>query len=139
MKDPELRRKFIELRAGGISYVKISKKLNVSKNTLISWSKQLQLDIANHRAIEKEGLCEEFRLGYEQRIRITGNLLTRITEELLSRDLSDVPTPKLLEMHQKISREIAENSDGMILATQTKIDDPDRFKNLLKRTEKWTG
>ncbi len=108
MKDPELRRKFVELRARGISYVKISKKLNVSKNTLIAWSKQLQLDIANHRAIEKEGLCEEFKLGCEQRIRVSGNVLSRITEELLSRDFSDLPTLKLLEIHQRISRDIAE-------------------------------
>lgn len=42
MKDQETKERFIELRAKGLSFDKISKELKVSKQILIDWSRGLQ-------------------------------------------------------------------------------------------------
>ncbi len=47
MKDNETKNKFIELRAKGFSFAKISKELKTSKQTLVTWSKDLTLEIKN--------------------------------------------------------------------------------------------
>jgi len=41
MKDQQTKEKFIELRAKGLSFDKISRELRISKQTLINWSKKL--------------------------------------------------------------------------------------------------
>ena len=62
-KDNETKDKFIEMRAKGLSYDKISKQLKVAKSTLISWSKEFELEIKNFRNIEPEALNEKFMLS----------------------------------------------------------------------------
>ena len=51
-----IKQEFIELRAKGWSFDKIAKKLGKAKQTLIDWSKELQDEIANRKAIELEAL-----------------------------------------------------------------------------------
>jgi len=52
----ELKDQFIELRAKGLSYQKISRRLKVSKSTLANWSTELEGEIASLRAMELEAL-----------------------------------------------------------------------------------
>ena len=47
----DLKERFIELRAAGLSYADAAEQLNVSKPTLIAWSKELSCQIANARNI----------------------------------------------------------------------------------------
>jgi transposase-like protein len=42
MYTPETRQKFIERRAQGWSFVRISSELGVARSTLIEWSRQLR-------------------------------------------------------------------------------------------------
>ena len=42
MMDQEVKNKFIEFRARGLTYNKILVKLGVSKTTLINWSKDYE-------------------------------------------------------------------------------------------------
>ena len=93
-----LKSQFVALRAKGLSYRKIAGQLKVSKSTLANWSQELEAEIASLKAIELEGLLEEFSLLKEGRIRLLGGLIKRITEELLSRDLAKVPADRLLEL-----------------------------------------
>lgn len=97
---------FIEMRAQGYSLDKIAKKLGKSKNTLIVWSKELQGEIANCKAIELEALCEKYYLHTEGRLQIFGDLLTKIKEELKRRDFLDIPTDKLLELFLKYNNQV---------------------------------
>jgi len=55
----EVKAQFIELRAKGWSYVKISRKLKVSKNTLANWGAELEGEIASLKAMELEALYEK--------------------------------------------------------------------------------
>jgi hypothetical protein len=85
----------------GWSYGRIAQKLKVSKQTLINWSKELSLQIANLRAIEMETLKEEYSLLKSQRIELLGQKLKAIKEELDKRNLAEIPTEKLLNIFLK--------------------------------------
>ena len=94
----ELKSQFVELRAKGYSYAKIAKRLKLSKGTLANWSQELEAEIASLKAMELEALQEEFFLLKEGRIRLLGEQVLSIKEELQKRDFSDVSTDKLLEL-----------------------------------------
>lgn len=101
MKDNDTRQQFIQMRAKGISFDKISKELKVAKATLIVWSKEYQTEIGNLKAIEMEALQEQFYLTKTSRMEILGRQVERIRNELESRDFSDVPTDKLFDLFSK--------------------------------------
>lgn len=98
----ELKTQFIELRAKGLSYQKIAKRLKVSKSTLANWSAELEGEIASLRAMELEALYERYYLTKESRIKLLGDQLRAIQAELKTRSLDDVSTEKLLEMELKM-------------------------------------
>ena len=97
----EVKAQFVELRAKGWSYLKIARKLKVSKNTLASWGAELDGDIASLKAIEMEALHEKYFMTKEARIHLLGEQLKEIKAELKRRGLEDVSTEKLLEMELK--------------------------------------
>jgi hypothetical protein len=98
VEDFKIREEFIGLRAQGLSFDKIARKLRKSKQTLIDWSKEFEEEIANLRAVELEALYEKFFLLKEKRIQGFGNILKLIEKELTGRKLADVETDKLLEL-----------------------------------------
>ena len=98
----EVKSQFIELRAKGWSYLKIARKLKVSKNTLASWGAELEGAIASLRAMEMEALHEKYFMTKEARIQLLGEQLKEIKAELKKRGLGAVSTEKLLEMELKL-------------------------------------
>jgi len=94
----KLKSQFVALRARGYSYRKIARRLKVSKTTLANWSQKLEEEIASLRAIELEGLQEQYYMLKEGRIRLLGGLIKKLKQEALSRKLSTVPTDKLLNL-----------------------------------------
>jgi transposase len=105
LEDPgktEIKSQFIELRAKGLSYAKIARKLNVSKSTVANWSQELEAEIASLKAIELESLYERYYLTKENRIKLLGDQLKEIRSELKKRDLDEVSTDKLIELELKI-------------------------------------
>lgn len=105
MKDQAVKEKFVELRALGWSFDRIAKEVKVSKQTLIVWSRDLALEIQNRRTIERESLLEQYALTCESRIQFIGDLLKKVREELASRNLSAVPTERLVDLFLKIGQE----------------------------------
>ena len=63
---PELKTKFLELRARGIPYSRIAEELSVSKPTLIQWGKSRAEDIADLQAAERELVREKLLGNFEQ-------------------------------------------------------------------------
>jgi hypothetical protein len=108
METTGIKEQFIELRAKGWSFDKIAKELGKAKQTLIDWSKELQEVIANRKAIELEALYESYYLQKENRLQGFGAMLTKIKEEVERRDLSDIPTDKLLELFLKYNTQVKE-------------------------------
>ena len=98
MKDMKTKDRFIELRAKGWSYTRISAELKTSKQTLINWSKEYSLQISNLRAVELEALQEKYFVLKEKRIEVFGEKLKAIKDELEKRDLKDIPTERLFDL-----------------------------------------
>ena len=96
------QQQFIELRAKGNSFDNIAKKLKVSKGTLISWSKNFDLEIKNQTSVEMDSLRDKLALTKKHQLESYGEQLSNIREELSKRDLSDIKTEKLIEVEIKL-------------------------------------
>ena len=114
MKDNTKKQEFMELRAKGISFAKISEQIGVSKPTLIDWSRELELKVSNLKAIEMEALYEEHRLNKEARIKRLSNQLNKLETEMESRSLADIPTSKLFDLYSNVLKTIKEETGTMI-------------------------
>ena len=112
MESTIVKQRFIELRAQGLSFDKIAKDLGKAKQTLIDWGKELEEQIRNLKAIELEAIYEKYFLLKEARLQSFGIVTQRIRQEIESRDFSDIPTEKLLDLFLKynsiIKQEIPE-------------------------------
>ena len=114
----ELKEDFIRLRAKGLSYAKIAEQIGVAKSTLANWNADLEVEIASAKAMEMEVLQEEFFLLKEKRIRLLGEQLRRLQDELSERDLSEVPTEKLLELQLRYYTSLKEEFVEVRLLSQ---------------------
>ena len=126
------KEQFIELRAKGWSFDRIAKELGKAKQTLIDWSKELQDEIANLKALELEALYEKYYLLKETRLQTFGEMLTKIKTEVESRDLSDVPTDKLLELLLKYNSQVKEEIVEPIYKSSQEIKEERQDRELLE-------
>ena len=122
MELTETKQKFIELRAQGLSFDKIAKELGKSKQTLIDWSRDLSGEIANLKAIQLEEMYETFYLTKENRLQTLGTMLSKIKEEVETRELTDVPTEKLLDLLLKYNTKVAEELVEPTYRSQDEIE-----------------
>jgi transposase len=110
MTDQETIARFIFLRAQGWSYNRITVELNVSKPTLIKWSRQYQFEINNLRATETEALVERVFRQRHERWEVLARQLKRLEEEIEKRDLEEIPASRLhgiaAALRAEINREI---------------------------------
>lgn len=125
------KEKFIELRAKGWSFDRIAKELGRAKQTLIDWSKELQEEIANRKALELDALYETYYLQRESRLQMFGAMLTKIKEEVEGRDLSDVATDKLLELFLKYNSQVKEEIVEPIYKSSQELTEEKEDRELL--------
>ena len=128
----ETKEIFIELRAKGWSFDKIAKETGKAKQTLIDWSKELQDEIANVKALELEALYERYYLLKESRLQTFGEMITKIKTEVERRDLSDVPTDKLLELLLKYNSQVKEEIVEPIYKSSQEIAEERQDRELLE-------
>ena len=132
METVETKTRFIELRAKGYSFDKIAKELGKAKQTLIDWSKELEEEIANLKALELEALYEEFYLLKEDRLRRLGKILKSIEDELLDRDLSEVATDRLLDLLLKYRAQIEEDLVEPTFKSTEEISEEEADRKILQ-------
>ena len=101
MESLDVKTRFIELRAKGLSFDKISSELSIAKKTLVNWSRRYEAEVEAAKAVELEALLEKHFLLTAQKVEQFGRLITRIDQELAGRSLDEVPTDKLLELRLK--------------------------------------
>ncbi len=101
-KQQKTKERFIELRAEGHAFDRIAQELDVSKPTLIQWHKEFEREIADPKFLRLESLIDQYRLMKERRVEAMGQLLNRVSEELESRELSELPVKQLLELHTSL-------------------------------------
>ena len=96
MKDISDKDKFIELRAQGLSFNKISDQIGVSKPILIKWNNEFKKEIANQKFSIAEELLEKYELMKVNRIKIFAELLNKVVEELKKRDFETASIKELI-------------------------------------------
>ena len=128
METNEKKEKFIQLRAKGYSFDKIAKKLQMSKQTLIDWNKELEEEISNFKAMELELLYEKYYLTREQRLQTFGQMLSRLKDEIDIRDLSEIPTDKLLDLWLKYNDKVKEELIEPKFQDSNEMEQKKRFK-----------
>lgn len=131
MELTETKQKFIELRAKGLSFDKIAKEMNKSKQTLIDWSRELSGEIANLKAIQLEEMYQSYHLLKENRLQTLGTLLKKIKAEVETREFTDIPTDKLLDLLLKYNSKVAEELVDPVYKSQDEIDKAQRDAVLL--------
>jgi len=124
----EVKERFVELRAAGLSYEAVSKELGVSRQTLINWSKGLALDIQNARGLRLDELSQKYIVSKEKRIEVFGKRLDAILAELDKRNLADLETEKLLTLALKYGEMLRTEYEPLTLAgvkplTELKFDE----------------
>lgn len=133
-KDNRVKENFIELRAKGLSYDKISEKLNVSKPTLIEWSKEFSIEINNLKAIELETIQEKYFMLKKQRIQDLGKILAKINKAIDERDLSSTNNDKLLELKIKYINELRKEFEPTLFQYKK-----NQLEFEIESVEEWEG
>jgi transposase len=106
MHDLDTQKRFVILRSKGQSYDRIAAELNVSRQTLINWSRKFRFEIQNLKAIEMESLQQSVLTSGEAHVRALGAQLQQVEQELQKRNLSDLTTAGLLSLVSRLRREI---------------------------------
>jgi len=91
MKDIKVKEKFIELRAGGLSFDRIAQELETSKPTLMKWAKEFENEISELMFIAFESLLERYKMLRVERVRCYGEQLKLIRDALKKSELKGVP------------------------------------------------
>lgn len=113
MKDVSSKEKFIELRAQGYSFDKISREINVSKPTLIKWNQEYSKEVANLIFCNSENLIEEFRLLKVHKIEALARTLSKVLEELSKRSFENVNTKDLISIAFSLESKLKEGVSGI--------------------------
>ena len=117
MYDDQTVQRFIERRAQGWTYARLMTELNVSKPTLIAWSRKHQFQIQNLKAIELEALREKWLATTTERVNALGDQLRKVETELAKRDVSGLTTPQLHTLARTLRRQIEQATGPMRFTT----------------------
>ena len=136
MKDQETIQKFIALRSQGWTYARLMVELNVSKPTLINWSRKFQFQIQNLRAIELEALASKWLSSVTDHVNGLGQQLQKVEAELAGREVKDLSTTQLYGLAQKLRRQL-QQATGSVRFTSPVAEIPgDEFH---KQVHDWQG
>lgn len=125
-KTLEEQEKFIELRAQGLSFERISKELNVSKPVLLKWSGELIERIKQAQFFELENIVEKYSLMRAKRFETHSKLLSSALQELQERaennKLKTLSTEKLFELVEQLEQRIEKDTERELLSVPVDKD-----------------
>ncbi len=136
MKDEQTVQRFVELRSMGWTYARIMTELNVTKPTLIAWSRKHQFQIQNLKAIEMEALREKWLASVTDRVNTLGTQLQQVESELAKRNLADLSTQQLYVLSRQLRRQI-ERATGQVQFTSPVRDIPNEEYN--EQVQQWSA
>lgn len=119
MYDKTVTDRFITLRSQGMTLAKIMQELNVSKPTLIGWSRKFRFEIQNARVIELEALRDQWLNGVSDRVNGLGEQLKKAEAELAKRDLTALSTPQLFTLASALRKRIEHETGSLQFTTPT--------------------
>lgn len=150
MKNFDVRREFVKLRANGKSLQEIANTLGIAKGTACVWAKDFEDEISELRKIEMEALFKEYGATTEARLRMLYNTLSKVNEAVEKTDFTSLPPDKMLEIQMKLIQTIGgyyrpysvikdEEKDEFGFLTGTRLDCLDEWEKQAKKDEKIKG
>ena len=118
MSKEDTKEKFVELRVAGETFEAIAKKLEVSKQTLIKWSKEdgINETITTAKLMKYQSILKIYEQNRHSKIEYFASLSKKMKDELKTRDLSKVRTENLLKLilgnDEKLSKLIPSKEYG---------------------------
>jgi transposase len=106
MKDKQKQEKFIELRAKGLSFNKIAEEIDVSKPTLIKWSRDLYKEIANFEYLETQSLIEQYKISRSKKIETLTKKLSEIYSILEEYDIKSLSLKELIALKDNLENQL---------------------------------
>lgn len=119
------KEKFLELRSKGETYERIAKDLGVSKQTLINWSKEKEIQeaIEVSRIIQYQSILKRFEASKKQKLEFYSELSQKVRKELKNLNFDNVKPEKLLEISLKCDKKLNELVEGKILGGDSIFED----------------
>jgi transposase-like protein len=121
VKTVEDKEKFIELRAGGMSFAKIAQTIGVSKPTLIKWHLEFNKEIENRRFLAIEEVIELYKLMQKSRIEIFSEMLSKALNELRGRDFRTLSMKELLILINQLEGKLLRESSAVRYTTDQQV------------------
>lgn len=106
MKSKDEKEKFIELRASGLSFDKISEMLKISKPVLISWSVEFQKEIKNLEYFRYQAILEQYKLIQEKRIEFLSIQLNKVNDAISKKNFEDASLKELISIRKDLNSEL---------------------------------
>ncbi len=128
--------RFIQLRVEGRSFDRIAKELQVTKPTLIEWSRKHQHEIANLLAIHKEQLLHEHLATLESRLDQLGTQLQAAEAEFAKRDLTTLTTAQLAHYIASLKRQMRYEAGPIQFSTAVEAIPEDEYAD---RIQTWNA
>ena len=119
MKDTKKKHQLVELRGQGKSQRTVAKELGIGLQTVVRWERELKEQIENQKAIDLDALLERHQLTSQAQIERYAVEIARVDEEIQTRPLADVSTPKLYDIRIKLHTRV----DGILPAFTLRDDD----------------
>jgi hypothetical protein len=123
---------FIDLRSIGKSFESISNEINISKPTLIKWSKELELEIHNVKALRMDEMREKYLISKEHKVSVLKELINKAEEELASRSYSDLSTDKLVHLYNDLIDKLS--GELIIELKEESSYDPLKYRHIESRS-----
>lgn len=119
---------FIELRAEGKSFDEIVKKVNISKPTLIKWSKEFEEKINEVSKIIEDQFIIEQKVKRTLRAQKISEELDKAYEALKHADYKNMSKKDLISVIEKL-----ENKLNMIIGTEKSDGKPEEYKIIVEQ------
>jgi len=101
-------KEFLILRTNGLSFDKISKKLNVSKPTLVKWSKIYQDEIQDLKAMDLLALKEKYQYTQKKTYETLLKQLEKVETAITNTDFSKLSIKDLILTKANILEKVEE-------------------------------
>ena len=136
MYDEKTVQRFIELRAQSWTYARLMTELNVSKPTLIAWSRKYQFQIQNLKAIELEALADRWLTSVQHRVQAFGEQLCKVEAELAKREVGELTTSQLHSLARTLRRQIEQATGPVRFTTPVSEIPADEYHD---QVQDWSG
>lgn len=121
----DTKEKFLELRANGKSLSAIASELAISKTTVVKWSKEYQVELANYEALAYDDMLKRYKISKEHGLQLWAELLDMAQTELKERGLKDLNTLELIRIAETMSAKLANEVKPIMLKDNPhQVEDP---------------